>query len=65
MRGFYEEWTSDSLSDNCDSTFMNVELESGDSNSSLTSDELEKNGISHYYPPLELKIQNLELKTKK
>ena len=43
---------------------MNVELESGDSNSSLTSDELEKNGISHYYPPLELKIKNLELKTK-
>ena len=44
---------------------MNVELESGDSNSSLTSDELEMNGISHYYPPLELKIKNLELKTKK
>ena len=43
---------------------MTVELQSGDSNSSLTSDELEKNGISHYYPPLELKIQNLELKTK-
>ena len=65
MRGFYEEWTSDSLSDNYNSTVMTVELQSGDSNSSLTSDELEKNGISHYYPPLELKIKNLELKNKK
>lgn len=26
MRGFYEEWTSDSLSDDCNLTFMNVEL---------------------------------------
>lgn len=49
MRIFYEEWTSDSLSDNYNSTVMTVELQSGDSNSSLTSDELEKNGISHYY----------------
>ncbi len=64
MRVFYEEWASNSLSDNYNSTVMTVELQSGDSNSSLTSDELEKNGISHYYPPLELKIQNLELKTK-
>ncbi|MFC2482069.1 MAG: DUF1016 N-terminal domain-containing protein [Capnocytophaga granulosa] len=65
MRVFYEEWASDSLSDNYNSTVMTVELQSGDSNSSLTSDELEKNGISHYYPPLELRIKNLELKTKK
>ena len=58
MRVFYEEWASNSLSDNYNSTVMTVELQSGDSNSSLTSDELEKNGISHYYPPLELKIKN-------
>lgn len=65
MRGFYEEWTSDSLSDDCNLTFMNVELQSADSNSTVMRDELEKNGISLYYPPLELKIKNLELKTKK
>ena len=41
MRGFYEEWTSDSLSDNYNSTFMNVELQSTDFNSSLASDKLE------------------------
>lgn len=41
---------------------MTVELQSGDSNSSLTSDELEKNGISHYYPPL--RTQNSKLRTK-
>ena len=40
MRVFYEEWASDSLSDNYNSTVMTVELQSGDSNSSLTSDEL-------------------------
>ena len=48
MRGFYEEWTSDSLSDDCNLTFMNVELQSADSNSTVMRDELEKNGISHY-----------------
>ena len=41
MRVFYEEWASASLSDNYNSTVMTVELQSGDSNSSLTSDELE------------------------
>ena len=41
MRVFYEEWASDSLSDNYNSTVMTVELQSGDSNSSLASDELE------------------------
>ena len=41
MRVFYEEWASDSLSDNYNSTVMTVELQSGDSNSSLTSDELQ------------------------
>ena len=51
MRIFYEEWSSSSLLDNC--------------NSSLASDELEKNRISHYLTPLELKIKNLELKTKR
>ena len=40
MRVFYEEWASNSLSDNYNSTVMTVELQSGDSNSSLTSDEL-------------------------
>lgn len=40
MRVFYEEWASDSLSDNYNSTVMTVELQSGDSNSSLASDEL-------------------------
>ena len=40
MRVFYEEWASDSLSYNYNSTVMTVELQSGDSNSSLTSDEL-------------------------
>lgn len=41
MRVFYEEWASGLLSDNYNSTVMTVELQSGDSNSSLTSDELE------------------------
>ena len=41
MRGFYEEWTSDSLSDDCNLTFMNVELQSVDSNSTVMRDELE------------------------
>ena len=41
MRGFYEEWTSDSLSDDCNLTFMNVELQSADSNSTVMRDELE------------------------
>ncbi|MFC2273060.1 MAG: hypothetical protein ACFNLX_01075 [Capnocytophaga granulosa] len=48
MRVFYEEWASDSLSDDCNLTFMNVELESDNSNSTVMRDELEKNGISHY-----------------
>ena len=48
MRGFYEEWTSDSLSDNYNSTFMNVELQSTASNSSLASDELEA-ATEHIY----------------
>lgn len=48
MRGFYEEWTSDSLSDNCDSTFMNVELQSADSNSTVMRDELEET-TEHIY----------------
>ena len=41
MRVFYEEWASGSLSAHYNSTVMTVELQSGDSNSSLTSDELE------------------------
>ena len=48
MRGFYEEWTSDSLSDNCNSTFMNVELQSADSNSTVMRDELEET-TEHIY----------------
>jgi len=37
MRGFYEEWTSDSLSADCNSTFMNVELQSADKESLVHS----------------------------
>ena len=48
MRGFYEEWTSDSLSDDCNSTFMNVELQSADSNSTVMRDELEET-TEHIY----------------
>ena len=48
MRGFYEEWTSDSLSDDCNSTFMNVELQSADSNSTVMMDELEET-TEHIY----------------
>ena len=48
MRGFYEEWTSDSLSDDCNSTFMNVELQSVDSNSTIMRDELEET-TEHIY----------------
>ena len=48
MRGFYEEWTSDSLSDDCNSTFMNVELQSADSNSTAMRDELEET-TEHIY----------------
>ena len=48
MRVFYEEWTSDSLSDNYNSTVMTVELQSDDSNSSLTSDEL-RESKEHIY----------------
>lgn len=48
MRGFYEEWTSDSLSADCNSTFMNVKLQSTASNSSLASDELEE-ATEHIY----------------
>ena len=48
MRGFYEEWTSDSLSDDCNLTFMNVELQSADSNSSVMRDELEET-TEHIY----------------
>ena len=59
MRVFYEEWASNSLSDNYNSTVMTVELQSGDSNSTVMRDELEKNGISHYYPPL--RTQNSKL----
>ena len=48
MRGFYEEWTSDSLSDDCNLTFMNVELQSADSNSTVMRDELEET-TEHIY----------------
>ena len=48
MRGFYEEWTSDSLSDDCNLTFMNVELQSADSNSTVMRDELEETA-EHIY----------------
>ena len=40
MRIFYEEWSSSSLLDNCNSSLASDELESGNSNSSLVSDEL-------------------------
>lgn len=48
MRGFYEEWASDSLSDDCNLTFMNVELQSADSNSTVMRDELEET-TEHIY----------------
>lgn len=48
MRGFYEEWTSDSLSDDCNLTFMNVELQSADFNSTVMRDELEET-TEHIY----------------
>ena len=48
MRGFYEEWTTDSLSDDCNLTFMNVELQSADSNSTVMRDELEET-TEHIY----------------
>ena len=48
MRIFYEEWSSSSLLDNCNSSLASDELESGNSNSTVMRDELEET-TEHIY----------------
>ena len=48
MRIFYEEWSSSSLLDNCNSSLVSDELESGNSNSTVMRDELEET-TEHIY----------------
>ena len=48
MRIFYEEWSSSSLLDNCNSSLASDELESDNSNSTIMSDELEET-TEHIY----------------
>ena len=48
MRIFYEEWSSSSLLDNCNSSLASDELESDNSNSTIKSDELEE-ATEHIY----------------
>ena len=48
MRIFYEEWSSSSLLDNCNSSLASDELESDNSNSTVMRDELEET-TEHIY----------------